>query len=73
MKEIEMQTVKKTEINELNCFQKVTQKNGIEYKKDLAMKLWEMIENMLSEISELFNLGINKKILIMLKSIITYM
>ena len=31
-------------------------------KKDLAMKLWGMIENMVMEVSELFNLGINKKI-----------
>ena len=48
------------------------QKNGIEYKKDLALKLWGMIENMLSEVSDLINLGINRKILIMLKSVIAY-
>ena len=36
------------------------------------MKLWGMIENMLIEILELFIVGINKKILIMLKSVKAY-
>ena len=31
-------------------------------KKDLTMKLWGIISNMVTEVSELFNLGINQKI-----------
>ena len=38
-------------------------------KKDLAIKLWEMIKNMVTEDFEHFNLGINKKISIKLKSV----
>ena len=32
-----------------------------QYKNDLAMKLWGMIEDMVTEVSELFNLGVNEK------------
>ena len=44
----------------------------IQTKKALVMKLWGMIENMVTEVSELFNLGIHTKISIMLKSVKTY-
>ena len=41
-------------------------------KKDLAMKLWGMIKNMLMKVSKVFIVGINKKISMMLKSVKTY-
>ena len=40
----------------------------IQTKKDLSMKLWGMIENMLMNVSKVFIVVINKKISMMVKS-----